>query len=109
MEWATHIANNFEQYIIVFLLGTLFFKESIMAFINTKLGREDTPAWGKKATSEINRLAEYANHDTTERLNRLIEMEEKETLERQELRDIMKDMNRTLQEIRQYGIPCNDR
>ena len=109
-EILNHIAINFEEYLIVFLLVTLFFKESLMSYVNMKLGREtDTPEWGKKATTEINRLAEYANHDTTERLNRLIEMEEKESMERQEFRDSIREVNRTLQEIQRYGIPCNNK
>lgn len=108
MEWLlNHIAANFEEYLIVTLLVLLFFKESLVSYVNAKLGREDgTPSWGRKATDEINRLAEYANHDTTERLNKLIEMEEKESIERQEFRDSMRDMHRTLQEIKEYGIPC---
>jgi len=110
MEILTHIGQNFEEYLIVGLLVILFFKESLMSYINAKLGIKDTvPEWGEKATSELNRLAEYANHDTTERLNKLIEMEEKESVERQEFRDNMRDMNRTLQEIQKYGIPCNNK
>lgn len=109
MEWLTHIAENFEQYLIVGLLVVLFFKESLMSYINSKLGLSDAPEWGKKATDEIARLSEYTNHETTERLNRLIEMELEEAKERQELRDSMRDINRTLQEIQKYGLPCNNK
>ena len=110
MEWLlTHIGENFEEYLIVSLLVTLFFKESLLAFINAKLGRENTPEWGKKATADINRLAEYANHDTTERLERLLEMGEKHQMNATETRDSLRDIGRTLSEIKTYGIPCRDK
>jgi hypothetical protein len=112
MEAISHIFENFNQYLIVGLLIVLFFKESLMAFIRVKLGRaetvDDAPEWGKKATSEINRLAEYANHDTTERLNLLIEMEKAEHENSKETRDILKDIGRTLSEMKEYGIPCRE-
>lgn len=111
MEWLlTHIANNFNEYLIVSLLVVLFFKESLMAFINSKLGREnDTPAWGKKATADINRLAQYANHDTTERLERIIDLNNEHQRYTLETRDSLKDISRTLAEIKTYGIPCRDK
>ncbi len=106
MEYLNHIFQNFNEYLIVLLLIVLFFKESLMGFINSKLGKSDAPAWGERATKELSRLTQYANHDTTDRLNTLIEMEKLEHASAQEMRDTMKDIGRTLEEIKTYGIVC---
>ena len=81
-----------------------------MSIIHSKLGTTpDTPLWGKEATSKLTELTQYANHDTTERLERLIAMEETEHKNMQEFRESIKDLARTLNEIKEYGIPCRDK
>ena len=110
VEILHHIATNFNEYLIVFLLVVLFFKESLMTIIHSKLGTTPkTPNWGIEATEKINRLAGYTNHDTTERLEKLIRMEETEHQSMQEFRESIKDMARTLNEIKEYGIPCREK
>lgn len=110
METLDHIFQNFNEYLIVLLLVVLFFKESVMSFVSTKFGfKEKPPKWGEDATKEINRLAEYANHDTTDRLNTLIAMEEKEHEAAQETRDHLMSISRTLSEIKEYGLPCRNK
>lgn len=60
---------HFQESLILALLLTLFFKESLTEFMNAKLGiikkKEKVPEWGS-------RLIQYANHDTTEKLNEVI-------------------------------------
>lgn len=110
LELLHHIGENFNQYLIVLLLIVLFFKESLMSIIHSKLGTTPKiPTWGVEATEKINRLTEYANHDTTERLEKLIKMEESEHQSMQEFHDSIKDMARTLNEIKEYGIPCREK
>lgn len=108
-----HIAQHFLEYLVVFLLVVLFFKESVTSFINAKLLKrkdpEKVPEWGQLASDRISQLAQYANHDTTERLDMLLKLEEKEHQDQKEFRDIMKDMARDIQEIKTYGIKCRDK
>lgn len=81
-----HFINHFQEYLIIGLLGALFFKETLTHYIQSLLGikkQEKTPEWGEK-------LTQYANHDTTERL--------------EEIKDSLGDVNRTLNEFREYGI-----
>ncbi len=95
-----HILAHFQEYLILGLIGALFFKETIIEYVNAKLGKEKeekVPQWGQ-------RLVQYANHDTTERLIELIEMEKQEHLDADVMRETMRDMNRTLLEIKEYGI-----
>lgn len=90
--------EHFQQGLILALLLALFFKESLTAFINAKLGvKERVPGWGQ-------RLVQYANHDTTERLNKLIEMEEKEHEQQDTTRDLIREGNGILREIKEYGV-----
>lgn len=100
------IESNFHEYLIVVLIAVLFFKESIVAFINSKLGRESSPEWSKKTNEKIDRLTQYANHDTTAKLDELIEMEKVSAQNDKEVRDLLKDIGRSLEEIKTYGIKC---
>lgn len=96
-----HVIAHFQEYLIIALIGSLFFKETVTEFAEDKLGikrKEKVPQWGE-------RLVQYANHDTTDRLNELIEMEKQEHLNNDILRETMRDMNRTLLEIKEYGVP----
>lgn len=91
---------HFLEFIIIGLFLTLFFKESLAEFINAKLGidsKEKVPAWGQ-------RLVQYANHDTTERLDKLIAMEEKEHEQADAMRASLSGIDRTLAEFREYGV-----
>jgi len=92
---------HFQEYLILGLLGALFFKESLVEFVNAKLGikKEKVPEWGRN-------LTKYANHDTTERLNRLIEMEEKEHEGAQTMRDTLVKMSYVLENMERNGIKC---
>lgn len=93
--------NHFQEYLILALLGALFFKETLTSFIRAKLGLsekdEEVPAWGA-------RLTQYANHDVTEKLDRLISMEEKEHEAADGVRETLRGIDRTLGEFREYGI-----
>lgn len=94
-------ASHFQETLIILLLLALFFKESLAEFINAKLGlsakKEKVPQWGQ-------RLVQYANHDTTERLDRLIEMEEKEHEAADQMRDTLRAIDSTLREFKEYGV-----
>ena len=93
--------SHFQEYLIIGLVLALFFKESLAEFIRAKLGlgdaKESVPAWGQ-------RLIQYANHDTTEKLDKLIAMEEKEHEHAEALRENIRGIDRTLGEFREYGI-----
>lgn len=92
--------NHFQEYLIMVLIGALFFKETLVSFVRARLGlqkEETTPAWGE-------RLTQYANHDTTERLDRLIEMEEKEHHAADSMRELVKEGNGYLREMKEYGV-----
>lgn len=92
--------NHFQEYLILGLIGALFFKESLSEFIRAKLGletEEEVPLWGQ-------RLTQYANHDTTDKLDRLLAMEEKEHEQAEQLRRSLASIDRTLGEFREYGI-----
>lgn len=99
--------NHFQEYLIIALVGALFFKETLVEYINTKLGlnkEEKIPKWAS-------RLQLYFNHDTTEhhkathqRLEKLIQMEEKEHERADEVRESLKGIDRTLAEFREYGV-----
>jgi len=96
-----HIFTHFEEYLIIALLLSLFFKEALVEFINAKLGikkkEEKTPEWGEK-------LTQYANHDTTERLEKLLRMEESEHEKYDEFRKTLINIDKTLLEFKEYGI-----
>ena len=88
--------TNFLEFAIVALFLALFFKESLASFINAKLGVEEkTPEWAKS-------LQLYFNHDTTSHHN-----ETHQKLD--ELKEISRETNRTLSEIKTYGIVCRDK
>lgn len=112
METFQHIFENFYQYLIIGLFITLFFKESMVSFINAKLGIKDkAPDWSNKIQNEMERLSEYTNHDTTTKLDVLIamhekhlRMEEEEHTKFEQLRESLMGLSRDMREIKEYGI-----
>ena len=92
---------HFQEYLILGLVGALFFKETLTSYIRGVLGLSDkeekVPEWGA-------RLVQYANHDTTDKLNKLIAMEEKEHEAADQMRETMKDIGTTLKEFKEYGV-----
>ena len=112
MENIQHIFENFYQYLIIGLFITLFFKESMLSFINAKLGIKDrVPEWSNKMHAEMERLSEYTNHSTTTKLDtllvmheRYLKMEEEEHVKFEQLRESLLGLSRDLREIKEYGI-----
>lgn len=93
--------NHFQEYLILGLLLTLFFKEALADYIQGKLGlekkKEKVPEWGKT-------LTQYANHDTTERLELVLS-------ETRGIKDTLRDHNKLderiivlLEEQKEYGV-----
>jgi hypothetical protein len=109
-----HFINHFQEYLIIGLLGALFFKETITYYIQTLLGmekEEDTPQWAQDTNMEMARLSEYTNHTTTAKLDTLIsmhtrhlEMEEREHEKFDQLSINLTNMGRDIKEIKEYGI-----
>jgi hypothetical protein len=91
---------NFLQGLVLLLLTALFFKEEMKPAVARMLGFE------KKSSVEdkMDRLVEHYNHETTERLDTLISMEDEERVERQQMREVMRDTRSLLAEFKEYGI-----
>ena len=75
----------------------------------TEVIRKNGTTNGEKVPEWAAKLIQYTNHETTDRLNRLIAMEEREHEQADQMREVMRDILRTLQEFREYGIPCRDK
>ena len=92
--------NHFQEYLILGLLGALFFKETLTVYVRGVLGlkdKENVPLWGQK-------LTQYANHETSAKLDKLIAMEEKEHEQADRVRESLRGIDHTLGEFREYGI-----
>ena len=91
---------SFLEWLVLFMIGLLFFKEQLLSWAGSKLGfsgeEEDevTPEWAK-------RLIQYANHDTTK-------MHEKTHDKLEKIEDTMKEVSWTLKDIRDNGIACKN-
>jgi len=95
----TFLIEHFDKFLVLGLLLALFFKESLTEFINTKLGinvgEERVPDWASK-------LQLYFNHDTTSHHDRTHEKLDK-------LQELTTETNRTLKEIKEYGLICREK
>ena len=78
--------------------GVLFFQLIDRGYL--KIGKTDS------FSAKIDKLAQYANHDTTERLDRLIAMEEKEHEAAQITRDTLLRISLTLESLERSGVKC---
>lgn len=96
----TYFFEHFDKFLIIGLLLSLFFKESIAAYINRILGvNEKVPDWGK-------RLVQYGNHDVTEHFREIKKGQDAIT-------DLMREHNKLderviaiLEEQMKYGVKC---
>ena len=91
---------SFMEWLIIGLIGLLFFKEQMFDWLGNKFGINEgedpelTPEWAK-------RLIQYANHDTTK-------MHEKTHDKLDKIEDTMKEVSWTLKDIRDNGIACKN-
>lgn len=96
--------TGFLEVLILVLLAILFFKEEIMRWFNKNvIGRQEP----------ITRLANYYNHDLTEKLTSIdtslkaiLDAERDEHLSNDGMRELMKDTNSLLRELKEYGVKC---
>lgn len=109
---------SFLEILVLFLVGGLFFKEQLWALIQSRFGgaekekpkaerlNEDAPEWAQQ-------LVQHFNHDTTQQhdrtheiLSELMEMERVEHKASDTMRDLLKDMSRTLEYMERNGVNC---
>lgn len=65
---------SFLEWLILVLIGLLFFKEQAVAWISSKLGLKNGN--GAATSGQVETLASYYNHDITSRLEKLVEASE---------------------------------
>lgn len=70
---------NFQEILILLLLGTLFFKEQLWSLILAVMGKSktiandfDMPDWAAKLLDNQNALLQYGNHDMTDKYDAMI-------------------------------------
>lgn len=91
---------SFMEWLIIGLIGLLFFKEQMFDWLGNKFGINEgedpelTPEWAKS-------LIQYVNHDTTK-------MHEKTHEKLEKIEDTMKEVSWTLKDIRDNGIACKN-
>lgn len=90
---------DFLQWLVVGLLGALFFKEEMKGYISSKLGKDpETPAM------KTDRLARYYNHDLTDKLDQILKAEEEEHMANDRTREVLASVDSLLREFKEYGI-----
>lgn len=107
MDIYTFVAEHFLEALVVLLLVALFFKESLQAWVNAKLGRESVVPDFSKLVTDMTELRAHYNDETTHVLKDMQESlrESRETQLTQcnkleEMRDILRDVQRNGVRIR---------
>jgi len=91
---------TFLEYLIILLVGLLFFKEEIIPWIKGKLGFQKSEP--NATSSQLENLAEYVNHRQTEIL-------EAQTRILGEVKEGVSDIKRKHDEWERYGIPVRNK
>lgn len=89
----------FLQYLVILLVGLLFFREEITPWIKTKLGISDKNSTATKA--QMNELSEYVNHRQTEILA-------EQTRILASISDDVKSVLRKQDEWDRFGMPMRE-
>lgn len=97
---------NFQEVLILLLLGTLFFKEQLWGLISDRFGREEEEEEGEEVPAWAERLIGYYNHDTTDSQTKILDgLSELKSFQLEHNR-LESDNNKKLDEILKYGVPC---
>lgn len=85
---------------------TLIIAVGILVFLLADRGLLKIGKNGKTEGNRIDRLANYYNHDLTEKLDRLLSMEEKEHEAAQQTRDALVKVTLILEALQRDGVRC---
>ena len=106
---------NFQEWLIIGLIGLLFAKDYLFAFISKKFNIKtpsglngldkkitNTPDWARELIYHFNHETSEQHRETNELLRRMVtKIEEHHTLEQRSL-TLLENMDK-------YGVPCRDK
>jgi len=90
---------TFAEYLIIILIGLLFFKEEIIPWIKQKLGFNSDKTNATKG--QVDQLAEYVNHRQTEILDA-------QTRILGDVKEGVEDIKRKHEEWDKFGVPIRN-
>lgn len=103
---------NFPEILILVLIGLLFFKENMLAWLGKKMGftsSSEIPHWAHELLDEQATLKQYFNHDTTAQHDKTHEILTSIDKKLDEHNKVEQANSGKLDEIIKYGVKCNTR